>query len=249
MSSNYGEGKYPGERPEKTLSRLVVYKSFQRLIGLKRFFEGQHVVLGGGGGDIVLLLSLGVEPKHIRVAENKRDVYLKLTKRFPFVPIYNGDVRDVVDSCKNLCTLNLDLCNSLTSKVVRLCTDTLSRLDGRSIATSITVYSSREKDLEVVRAKEEARGFMCLPKCARSFEDSLLKAFTLSTMLPSSLWAPRFIAYRSRGPALTGKHVSHGMAIVVGCTRPVFNVWGSEDIFVTSRSLQQAAEGLKRVQE
>lgn len=146
--------QYPGERQEKTFARAVLYTDEVEHISLKQFREDHHLILGGLGYDIpVLLEGFGVPADHLHVAELNPDLYKRLRQRFPKVETRNEDALTLLARRwkHNFRTLNLDLCNNLSSEEAEWVSSML-RLEAASTATTaVTLHGSREKDWSIKR--------------------------------------------------------------------------------------------------
>jgi len=224
MPKTYPEGVFPGDRPEKRVARLLTYATFLQAVGLRRFLKETHVVLGGAGGDIELLLSLGVPSQHIVAAEYSTEDCERLRQQFPKVDVRNADVVDVVRNLKRasrpIGTLNLDFCNTLSTKTVEKAVGALNTAVP-PYAFSITLFASREKDRSLLCRMEKIQSGLGLSSI-KGHEKPISRAMAGFTQVQNRavhpLQALRFLAYRAIGATAQQKHSNSSMSIIVGTT-------------------------------
>lgn len=153
----YPVGKYAGERPAKTLVRAFTYLRFLDTCDVTRFLEGHHIVLGGAGGDILLLLSLGVPAHHIHAADIDPQVTRTLRNKYPGVRVFDGDVLEMATHMweYDVVTVNLDFCGKLSRALLDKAA-AMRRLFPYETYFSATLYCSRETEEEVKEYMKKA---------------------------------------------------------------------------------------------
>lgn len=174
----YQTGKFAGETEAKTYTRAYLYSRSILRVGLQKFQQGEHVVLGGEGGDIRTLLAVGVPPENIYVAERDYRAYRSLAIKFPKVKIWNEDVLTMMSRVSNPVSLNLDFCNKLSTRVVQIVSAALRLAGNNDLDIFVTVFGSREQDPKV-------RGIIKLCKAA-GFEKAESRMVTLKTLLSAT---------------------------------------------------------------
>ncbi len=157
MANTYAVGLFPGERPQKTITRAFLYSIALRRHGLSEFRARHHVVLGGLGGDVRALLHLGVPAENIHVAETNRRTFLRLRREFPSVDVRHENV--LLTVCRLSCcpavlveTLNLDFCGKLDDALIATVAGCIKLLQRSLIYTSIfvTIFGAREQGKEIL---------------------------------------------------------------------------------------------------
>ena len=159
MADKYPVGIFPGERAEKTVVRAFVYSRAIKRFGLNSFRTGHHLVLGGAGGDISLLLAAGVAPDHIHVAELQAPVCRVLRTKFPEVPVHREDA--LLTLARNwdseFSTINLDLCRKLSTATIKWVDACLRNAMQERTMMSVTLCGSREIETDIMRDIERLK--------------------------------------------------------------------------------------------
>ena len=154
-----GAGRYVGDRGDKRIVRTFFYARAAEIIG-SDFKSTYHLVLGGTGGDIDALLSLGVPSHLIQVAEWDPEVCLALKRRYD-VPIYQ---EDIVTTATRICdkrigSINLDFCGNLRQELINRVT-AIARILPTAPIIGVTLAGSRERDNSMrCRIDEKAKLF------------------------------------------------------------------------------------------
>jgi hypothetical protein len=121
------------------------------MLRLPRFQRGKHLILASReGGDIPVLLALGVKPKNIVAVEVNPDAALAVQDKYPKVKVECGDVVDVARFYKKkLVSAFLDFCSPVRPFLITKVTQTIiyGLSDGAIIGCAF--LNGREKDPEV----------------------------------------------------------------------------------------------------
>lgn len=222
MADTYPVGVFPGERPEKTLVRAYTYALVLQQEGLTQFREKHHLVLGGAGGDLRVLLALGVPQDHIHVAELQPKLVKNLNQRFPGMKIHKEDALLTLARCwrEPFATLNLDLCGKLSHKNVAWIAAVMHADRHDKATTFITLCASREQDRDLNDAVQRSidRGMRAgHARCAVLYDE-------LRAEDPALNGGP-FISYVSRGTSVKGMQTAAAMCTVV-LSRRKLNMYG-----------------------
>jgi hypothetical protein len=77
------EREYKKESPSKKIARKTVYKELETVCGRRRFVNGPHLVIAGSeGGDISVLLGMGVDPQGIYAVDIDKHALAAAKDRF-----------------------------------------------------------------------------------------------------------------------------------------------------------------------
>lgn len=149
--ATYESGKFVAlSNPNKTRTRALVYLMALEEQGQDAFVSQHHLVLGGVGGDIELLLNLGVPSTLIHVAERRLGTYRKLIEAYPAgFDVYYGDV---LEMCPKLwdykfSTVNLDFCGKLRTPLVDLVAGVVKLTNPGMLF--VTLCAAREQELGI----------------------------------------------------------------------------------------------------
>ncbi len=181
MPDTYPVGVFTGDRGEKKMVRWWLYQYAISRVGKEEFTSQHHIVLGGRGGDINVLIDLGVPPENIHVAEWTRSYVRALRRQYPLVPIYKEDVILTAARLwdKEICTVNLDFCGKLRRETLdRICG--VTRQIRKGVLLAVTLCGSREQ--EPAMHEELAR-----------FDDEEIPAHRRSRALVSLMQVREFI--------------------------------------------------------
>lgn len=215
----YAEGFFPKERPQKSVARALTYATVMRGIGPATFFRGDHVVLGGEGGDIDFLRGLGVHPSNILVAETQGRVLRRLLPKKDQCRLIGGDVRDLLRRHRRpLASVNLDLCGTLCLANLVVVVEAL-RLLRRGTSFAVTFSASRENCeytkpiIHNERLRLEQNRFV-----EADFVNPFSRANAAETILYSKAGARRLraVAYKGVGPSTNGNIIVRSMATLIG---------------------------------
>lgn len=237
------EGQYPGERPGKDIDRLFTYASFIKAVGLKEFRRGHHLILLGPGGDLELLKQLGVPPMQIVGVDKERAV----CERFKSHPhVLHMKVEDIKDTPKEFTTINLDFCENLSPKLLRITTSVLNTLLTPKTVFSVNFQASRELpwNVSIQDALSFAKARVGLLKNKELASDvKLPRAVALMDLLKKTCTVRvqelRYFCYVARGLSLRGKPVNSTMSRLIGGGREVQNVWTESKKFSSRACLDE----------
>jgi hypothetical protein len=111
---------YKGDSPGKKLARLNFWSQVLLHLGSKRFFSGKHLVLASqDGGDIQLLMALGVRPHHIIAVDLDQRALEVCRRAYPDVRYEQGDVAKIVEKySRSLECAYLDFCGPLSDAMM-----------------------------------------------------------------------------------------------------------------------------------
>jgi uncharacterized protein YifN (PemK superfamily) len=198
----YIVGQFPGDRPEKLTVRAFAYLQALSKCGLEKFRAGHHLVLGGGGGDIEFLLTMGVAPDHIHVAEYDARVCGKLRRRFPEVTIRCEDV--LITSMrlwdKTTITANLDFCGKISTDTVDRIAAVVRNLRLKAYSVlMVTLCSSREQE-QVMRDDLEMARQLLATECTGDVSEAWARSVVLYKHLRERITVKpiSFVSYISR---------------------------------------------------
>ena len=77
------ESEYKKESPSKKIARKTVYKELEAVCGRQRFVKGPHLVIAGSeGGDVSVLLGMGVDPSGIYAVDIDKHALAAAKDRF-----------------------------------------------------------------------------------------------------------------------------------------------------------------------
>lgn len=159
---NENEDTYKGESPSKKVARLVYWDQLVDELG-DTFFETTHVVLASReGGDISVLLGLGVDPERIVAVDRVASAIEKCATRFRSYPVRFrvGDVADVARTEADVGHVFLDLCSPISRESVRTITSVAAALRVGSVV-GVGILRGREHDakgpFELIAANRRQR--------------------------------------------------------------------------------------------
>jgi hypothetical protein len=151
VADTYEVGNYHSESEEKTLVRAFSYGMALYREGLSGMRANDHVVLGGLGGDIRVLLAMGVPHWHIHVAETSYARCRRIQKEYPLVSVYHEDVLAVLAKKwkSRFLTVNLDLCKKLSNETIELVSAAVGQRSTRGATFFVTLCNSREREPDI----------------------------------------------------------------------------------------------------
>lgn len=116
-----GTDTYKGESPSKKIARFYYWAHIAKTLGVERFRNGKHLVLSSReGGDISVLLGLGVPPKNIVAVEMNVEAAEQAQEKFPSVHIICDDVFAVAKKHhRGLLSAFLDFCSPVSHALLQ----------------------------------------------------------------------------------------------------------------------------------
>lgn len=119
------EDSYKGESAGKKLARLDFWIWTKSLLGEQEFAERKHVVLASReGGDIGVLLALGVPANHIVAVDRVPSAVEACRERWPDIDVRCGDIREVFRSnTHEVGSVFLDFCSPISRETMTVCRD------------------------------------------------------------------------------------------------------------------------------
>lgn len=116
------ETTYRGDSDGKRWSRFQWWRQALICIGEERFLNGRHLVLASRvGGDISVLLALGVRAEKIVAVDRERSAVEACREKYPSVTCVHGDIDNVARAYGRVFDVALvDLCGQATTETVRL---------------------------------------------------------------------------------------------------------------------------------
>lgn len=113
--------EYKRESPSKKIARKTVYKELEAACGRRRFVAGPHLVIAGSeGGDISVLLGMGVDPAGIYAVDVDKHALAAAKDRFRDwgVHFWLGPfhLAAAAFSVKEFRTAFIDMCSELRNK-------------------------------------------------------------------------------------------------------------------------------------
>lgn len=112
---------YKGESPSKKMARLGYWRAVRKFLG-GRFTKTKHVVLASReGGDIGVLVGLGVPKENIIAVDQVESAAQACAQKWPGVEVIFGDVADVVEArAKEVGSVFLDFCGPISTTTVQV---------------------------------------------------------------------------------------------------------------------------------
>jgi len=218
MPNTYPVGVFPGDRDEKKRVRAWFYTTAISLVGREKFLAQHHVVLGGAGGDIAVLLALGVPPDNILVAELSSSAVRKLRTLYPDVRVLREDVLLTVSRAwdRDIGTVNLDFCGKIRRELMDRVGGVVKQLP-RGVLIAVTLCGSREQEAEVRGRLNDLRE--AYPDLAsEGMYRSMALMLELKERVP--VRAHEGIAYVSRGMSTRNNRVNSLMSTTIFQTLP-----------------------------
>ena len=112
--------EYKKESPSKKIARKTTYKELESAAGRRRFVRGPHLVIAGSGGDISVLLGMGVDPSGIYAVDIDKhalacakDRFRDRGVNFALVPFAQAARHFGIDE---FLTAFIDMCSELKNK-------------------------------------------------------------------------------------------------------------------------------------
>lgn len=112
---------YKGESPSKKMARLGYWRAVRGVLR-GRFKKTKHVVLASReGGDIGVLLALGVPKENIIAVDLVESAAKACSEKWPGVEVVCGDVADVVEArASEVGSVFLDFCSPISTGTVQV---------------------------------------------------------------------------------------------------------------------------------
>lgn len=156
------------ESPAKKLARLEFWRSARKYLGETRFILGPHVVLAGQhGGDISVLLGLGVRESSIVAVDSNKDNAASCKWLWPRINVRHAQVHDVLSGLSDVASCFLDFCSPICDESLSTLEAALPSLSGSWLG--VTFMAAREqasykaiyeKTAPTARKKEDIRPLM-----------------------------------------------------------------------------------------
>jgi hypothetical protein len=142
---------YKGESFAKKLARLYFWVQVRELLGDARFYRQTHLVLASReGGDISVLLGMGVDPKRILAVESNAEAAAICSQKFPSVRVVYGGVASIASApelaSETIASAFLDFCSPLNEGVVDTAFRVVQRALGDGAALGVALLRGRERD-------------------------------------------------------------------------------------------------------
>jgi hypothetical protein len=171
---------YKGESPAKKIVRFHFWRRLMEELGDERFCRSKHLVLASReGGDISILLGLGVPPANILAAELNDRAHAVVCRKFPTVKVFHGNVVELAKAHRRkFKTSFLDFCSPLTQRVLDSSIEVLKCMSHDSFL-GICLLASRESgDLRTKVQSEKSKirdTILAITKGDRSRWDEVMK--------------------------------------------------------------------------
>ena len=83
------------EDPCVKVARAVAWLNVVRVVPKLRLVTGKYLVLAGNGGDVSVLMGLGIPPKNIHAVDRDPEALRLVSSRFPDVTVERGELVDI----------------------------------------------------------------------------------------------------------------------------------------------------------
>lgn len=153
------EDTYKGESPSKKFARFSFWTAVASELGKTRFYNGKHLVLASReGGDVSVLLGMGVQPKNIIPVDLNPKAALAAQDKFPEVQVIVGDVADIAKEYKReLVSAFLDFCAPMDSRIIKKVGEVCNHGMANDSVIGCAFLNGREKDVKVIDWLSERR--------------------------------------------------------------------------------------------
>ncbi len=152
--------KYKGESPAKKMVRLNSWLKTSKELG-KKFYTEKHLVLASReGGDISVLLGLGVDPSNIIAVDLVKFAVDSAKEKFPGVVVYHNNITEVAKKYANqFASINLDWCGHASKELLSTTLDVLRFGAQPNAICYLAFLSGREKPKLYAKIQEEKTWF------------------------------------------------------------------------------------------
>jgi hypothetical protein len=163
MNQELAEDLYRGESPAKKLARIKVWSTAMDRQGVDAFRSTKKIFLASReGGDIGVLLALGVPPEMLVPVEHDAGAAQACQVKWPQVRVVHGSASDAIRGIdQSYGMVYLDYCSNVCPDVVEDCANAMLRLKRGSIV-AVNVKRARERKVALksyirTSAAKEAR--------------------------------------------------------------------------------------------
>lgn len=145
---------YSGDSPPKKIARLRFWEAVEDILGAKSFSRGPHLVISSKeGGDISVLLGMGVRADHIIAVDTDPHAVAAARVKFEGVRIERCDFAQMAKENTPLACMFVDLCSPIRSGSL----EKIMRASSHCLLFGYEFLCGREK-VDVYRKIEKFQG-------------------------------------------------------------------------------------------